>query len=373
MVGASFTKIKDGKFRVCFDYGGKTEDGKRNWKHKTVQTKDEAVRLVTEFNYNQQRGLTVKQIDMTLADHLQYWMAKYVSNNCEETTKYGYENIIENHIAPHLGKVMLQDVRPDMLQDYYQLLKEKGLSANTIRKHHQVLHKALNFALKMDRVYRNVADAVEVPKKVKFTGQSYTVQQVKDLIKSLNGETFTVAIYLALGLGLRRSEVCGLKWEHVDLENRLIHISKVRTATAANNNIIKDTKSLKSARTLHIPGKLYEVLLAQKEWQEKRKELLGSLYHDSGYVYTRDDGETYRVNTLSEQFPKFLEKHGLHKIRLHDLRHTFVSLVYAESKDLKAVSEAAGHADIKVTAEIYTHMMDKTHKETTDIMGRHLE
>ncbi|MFI2856255.1 hypothetical protein ACH6EH_03845 [Paenibacillus sp. JSM ZJ436] len=91
-MAASYSKV-NGKFRVTFEYG-KAEDGKRIRKFKTVDTEAEAIKLKTEFDYNQQRGMLVMKNEFTVAEHLERWMKLYVEENCQETTAYGYRNIV---------------------------------------------------------------------------------------------------------------------------------------------------------------------------------------------------------------------------------------------------------------------------------------
>ena len=368
-MAASFSKVGK-KFRVTYEHG-KDGNGKRIRTFQTAETEAEAKKLVAEFNFNQQRGLLVTQNDVTLAEHLQYWLKVDVENNCQETTIYGYRNIVENHLIPSLGRVKLQELQPVMIQSYYQgLLEKKGLSSNTVRGHHAVLRKALDFALKQQYIYRNVADAVVKPKKGKSIGRSYTPEQAKILLEKVAGTKLEVPVYLALWLGLRREEVTGLQWKHVNLTTRELHIVEVRTAAGNNNNIIKEPKTAKSQRKLYIPDELHQVLTAEKERQEKRKELLGDqVYQNSGYVVVKADGRPYRVNGLSEHFTDFIRKNNLPKIRFHDLRHSYASLMYYAGVDLKAISEIMGHSDIGTTSRIYTHLMDNTFKDKISVMS----
>lgn len=368
-MAASFSKVGK-KFRITYEYE-KGADGKRNRSYETVETEAEAKSLVAEFNYKQQRHLLVMKNDITLADHLRRWMELYVSSNCQETTAYGYKNIVENHIIPYMGEIKLQNLQPAIIQQYYHdLVVQKSLSPNSVRRHHAVLRKALDFALKQQFVYRNVAESVFQPPKIKSEGKSYTPDQVKILLKKVKGTKMEVPVHLAVCLGLRREEITGLRWEHVNLKERILNIVEVRTAAGKNKNIIKEPKTQKSRRTLYIVDEVYDVLVAHKGWQAKRKELLGDLYHDSDYVFVRNDGKPYRVNSVSEHFLDFLRKHGLPKIRLHDLRHTFASVMYAAGVDLKAISGMMGHSDIGTTSRIYTHMFDNTFKEKLSVMSK---
>lgn len=359
------------KFRITFDFG-RDKAGKRIREYATASTEAEAKKLLNEFEYNQQRHLLVQTTDMTLAEFLSHWMDNYVKYNCEETTTYGYKNIIDNHIIPRVGNFELQKLQPVHIQQYYKhLMDEKGLSPNTVHKHHACIRKALDYGLKQQFVHRNVSDAVTLPRKDKFTGQSYTSEQLNTLLDGVRDTNLELPVYLAGYLGLRREEIVGLRWKFIDLENRLIHISEVRTS-AGSVEVIKPPKTDKSKRTLYITDELLEVLIKTKSRQLEYEKMLGDDYHKSDYVFVKDNGKLYRVNYVTTRFKNFLEKSGLPKIRLHDLRHTFASILYEAGVDLKAISEALGHSDLGTTNKIYTHRFDKTHKKTVNAMSEAL-
>lgn len=356
------------KYRVTFEMGFDV-NGKRLRKYTTVPSEREAKKLLTEFEYNQQRNLLVNSSKITLGKFLEHWMENYVKYNCEETTAYGYRNIIR-HVTGYIGSIELEKLQPLHIQQYYKhLMDERGLSPNTVHKHHANIRKALDYALKQQFVYRNVADAVVLPRKIRFEGKAYTKEQLKLLLEKVTGTKLEVPVHLAGLLGLRREEIVGLRWEYVDLKNRLLSIQEVRTS-AGRETIIKAPKTEKSRRTLYIDDDLYEVLLKQQQLQDKWKSVLGNNYSDSGYVYTREDGMPYRVNSVTEQFSTFLEKNQLPKIRLHDLRHTWCSILFNENISLKSISEAMGHSEIGTTSRIYTHSFDKVHKNTVSAMSK---
>ncbi|WP_233281093.1 site-specific integrase [Paenibacillus algicola] len=301
-------------------------------------------------------------------------MDNYVKYNCEETTMYSYKNIIYKHVIPYLGTFELQKLQPVFIQQYYKhLMDDKGLSPNTAHKHHACIRKSLDYALKQQFVHRNVSDdAVTLPKKEKFTGQSYyTKEQLNTLLEMVKDTRLEFPIYSAGYLGLRREEIVGLRWQYVDLAKRLIHIEEVRTS-AGSQEVVKTPKTEKSRRVLFITEELLEVLLKVKSKQDNHKRILGENYMDSGYVFTHDNGKPYRVNYITKAFKDFLEKNNLPKIRLHDLRHTFASILYEAGVDLKAISEALGHSDLGTTNKIYTHRFDKTHKKTVTAMSEAL-
>lgn len=364
---ASYHK-RGAKYIVYFEQG-KDEKGKRIRSTKTVATEEEAIKLKTDFDYKEQRSLLANHNKMTVAGALEYWMDSYVKYNCEETTAYGYRNVIYNHMIPALGTKPVQELQPLDIQRYYKELQDtKNMSPNTVYRHHAVLRKMLDFSLKQQLVYRNVADAVSLPKKRKSIGQAYTKDQLKLLFDKVKGMELELPVLLAGYLGLRRSEITGLKWDCVDFEKRVIRIEEVRTS-AGKESVIKAPKTEKSKRVLHMADELYNLLMKHQMHQKAQKEALGTYYDYTGYVVVRENGKPARVNTVTEQFKAFLEKHELPLIRLHDLRHTFASVLYDAGLDLKAISEALGHSEIGTTSRIYTHVFDKTHKKALEAMS----
>lgn len=360
------------KFRVALDYG-KDATGKRIRKYVTATSEAEAKKLLNEFEYNQQRNLVVATTKMTLREFLVHWVDNYVKYNCEETTAYGYRNILYNHIIPYLGNIELQKLQPVHIQQYYKhLMDEKSLSPNTVHKHHACIRKSLDYGLKQQFVYSNAADAVSLPRKAKYEGKFYRHEELNQLLEKVKEHKLAIPIYLACFLGLRREEIVGLKWKFVDLDNQLLYVTEVRTS-AGSKEIIKAPKTNKSRRTLHITDDLLVVLRNHKQNQEKFKQLLGTEYENSGYVYTHDNGKPYRVNSVTEQFKAFLKKHNLPPLRLHDLRHTFASILSHEGVDIFSISQVLGHSDIGTTSKIYTHLFDKTHKNTIDVISSALK
>ncbi|MDR6720882.1 tyrosine-type recombinase/integrase [Paenibacillus sp. 2003] len=366
-MAGSIQKIGN-KFRLTMEVGVDVK-GRRLRKYKTFQTEREAKKALNDFNYNQERNLLVHTPKLSLSQFLNHWMEVYVQTNCEQTTQYGYKNIIK-HIMSYMGSMFLENLRPDHIQQYYTyLMNEKGLSSNTVHKHHAILHKAFDFGLKQQYVYRNIADAVMLPKKLKYEGQSYTKEQLRLLLELVKGTKLEVPIYLAGLLGMRREEIVGLRWKYVDLDNRILYIHEVRTS-AGKETIIKRPKTEKSRRSLHIDDSLHSILLNHRQLQASWKQSSGANFEDTGYVFTKQDGRPYRVNSITEQFAAFLVKHNLPKIRLHDLRHTWCSILFNEGVSLKSISEAMGHSEIGTTSRIYAHSFDKVHKSTVNAISK---
>lgn len=350
-------------YYVTFDYG-KDENGKRQKPTKTYNSKSEAKKALKEFEANKTKGMLVMPKKTTLQEWLEIWMDDVIVPTRAETTVYGYQKIIDNHLVPELGAIPLQELKAQQIQRYYaKLAKEKGLSQNTIRKHHDLLNTALKLAVKQDVVVINPVDKVETPKLKEADIGFYTPEQLKALLDAVRGDRLEVIVYLGGMMGLRREEICGLSWKNVDLEKRLIHVVQVRTA-AGKDEVIKDPKSRSSKRDISIPDIVLEALIKEKAKQEEYKKLLGKHYFDSDFVAVHENGKPYRPNYLSEVFTRFIERRGFSYVTLHGLRHSFASAANAAGASLFDISKTLGHSNTAITGKIYTHVIDHSHEET---------
>jgi integrase len=352
-------------YYVNMDYG-KDENGKRIKKTKTYHLKSKAREALKEFEADKTKNQLVLPKKETLTDFLQYWMENVVKPYRAPTTYYFYKNMINKYTIPLLGNLPIQEIKPSQIQKYYTtLLKEKHLSPNTVRKHHDMLHLVFSVAVKQDILLRNPVERVETPQKQHHEAKFYDLELLNKLYDIVKNTALEIPVKLAGGLGLRREEICGLRWEHVDFDKCKIRICEARTI-AGSEIIDKDTKNKTSNRTLAIPTDIVELLLRERNRQEKNKQYLGDLYQDSGFVIVRDDGKPYRPNYLSGKFKKVIDDNKLQKLTLHGLRHTFASVANSLGITLFEIGKVLGHSTPSTTGMIYTHMFDDTHEATLE-------
>ena len=177
----------------------------------------------------------------------------------------------------------------------------------------------------------------------------------------------------ALGLytGMRRGELCGLKWDCIDFEKNTIRV-KLNRLNVGADVVVKQPKTESSERTINMVPELKSVLLQEKEIQRQNEKLLQSEYHTEGYVICFNNGKEVRPNYLSEMFKAWFdrpENKDLHSITPHELRHSFVALAIAAGVPLYEISQALGHGDIGITSRIYAHLLDSSHVNATESMA----
>lgn len=364
MAYGSITQRGD-KYRVCFDYGIDRE-GNRVRKYRTFDTKRDAIRAFNEHKVKMDKGTQIMPSEYTFAQWLDYWYKDIILPQIEETTAYGYRGMIENYLKPQLGEIRLQKLTARDIQQYYTwLMDEKKLSPNTVIKHHNLLTNTLNAAERQEYITKNPMRAVSPPKKRQREAKFYTPEQLGILLDKAVGTRLELPVFICAYLGLRRGELCGLRWSDVDLEHQTITIENTRTQ-AGKKEIEKGTKTASSTRTLYLPDTLCDMLKAAKEHQQACRAEYKNAYDDNDYVVVMEDGRPFRPNYLSELFGKFLADNDLPKIVLHELRHTFASLSNQAGIPAYNIGKALGHSTPATTQKIYTHLLDQTHTQAVE-------
>jgi len=372
MAHGSVMKLENGKYRVCLEYGF-DENNKRIRKHKTFESKKDAELALSRHNVAMEDGGAVLPRNMTLEEWLRYWLTNIYAFRAAETSLYAYKNMIEKHIIPALGKHTLQKLRAMHVQNYYNMLmKEKGLSSNTVIKHHDLLNNALSAAVKQEYVVRNIMIGVERPKKIRHEAKIYNPEQLQKLFELVQDTRLEIVVKLGAYLGLRREEICGLQWNNVDFERKIIYIVLARTQ-AGSKIVETNTKTYASERKLYMPYGLEVSLKKEKEKQDKNRAALGAGWIDTDFVVVWENGKPYRPNYISKLFTSFLKNNGLPKIILHELRHTFASLSNEAGVQEFNIGKAMGHANVGTTKKIYTHLFDTRHTAAVNAVANMID
>ena len=301
---------------------------------------------------------------LTLGEWLEDWLERVIRPNREETTYYGYKCIVRNHVIPAMGKIPLARLEPRRIQAYYGWLRmEKRLSSNTVYKHHILLHTALKTAFRQQILPENPVDRVEAPRLSPPRQSFYNTEQLRALLRAVRGHRLELVVRLAGCLGLRRSEICGLRWENVDLEREIIYIRHVLTA-AGSTVVAKQPKTPHSIRKLGVAGlKELQALLRRERARQAECAMYAEDWVDSGYVVVRWNGNPTDPNQVTYDLHSFLERNRLPPVTLHGLRHTFASLANSARVPLLDIGKTLGHKDSVITGRVYTHIFDQTHQE----------
>ena len=281
----------------------------------------------------------------------------------EKTTFSSYTQMVKGKIAPYFRNtgLTLDGIQAKHIQSFY-LHELKTVSPGTVIHYHANIHKALKYAVKMDLIPFNPADKVERPKKQKYIADYYRLEELEQLFEATKDHPYSLLIQITAFYGLRRSEALGLRWDAIDFEQGTISVKRTVTSTIIDGKYQEfeqqSAKTKSSLRTLPLIGSFREYFMQVKEAQELNKQVCGNCYNYEydGFVFVDELGERMRVEYLTNAFPKFLESHGLRRMRFHDLRHSCASLLLANGVPLKHIQEWLGHSDFTTTANIYAHL-----------------
>lgn len=245
---------------------------------------------------------------------------------------------------------------------------DEGLSVCTMKKHSAILYGALAEAYKKDMIAANPADKVTLPGKKKFYGQSYSVEEVQQLLSVLNDDPIRPAVILAVMYGLRRSEAVGLRWKDIDFKNKTMTICNTVTRMATVHEL-EETKNESSHRTPPLIPGTEEYLQSLRREQKETMLLCGNRFDDSCHVCTWPDGRSLQPDYVSQHFNQVLKKNNFRVIRYHDLRHTAGSMLLQKGIDIKTIQHFLGHSQASTTVNIYLHSISNGTVDAANAIG----
>jgi len=314
------------------------ETGKRRYYWKGgFRTKKEAQEHLVRVLAEMQQG-AYRSERMTVAQLLDLWLA---NKQIVEATRDHYARSARR-VAAYLGRVDVRSLRPEHLQQMYAAMRADGATASMMVKAYQVIHQALDAAVRMGIIPRNPHDLVPTPKPPQREVSALTPEQVRRLLDVAKGSCVENMLVLVLTTGLRRGEIAGLRWDDVDLERGLITVRH----SMDQRRQLRPTKTARGRRPVELTAPAIEAL--RREKAKGRSDV---------WVFATKNGTPWFPQNISAEFRRLLDKAGLRGVRLHDLRHTHATLMLLAGANPKVVQERLGHADVRTTLNIYSHVL----------------
>jgi integrase len=320
-------------------------NGKKKTKKSKVQ--GEVKKWLLEQRKAVQDNTYIDARDTTLGAFLDRYMKDVAAHTLKPKTISSYTYIIEKHIKPQIGSVKLTELRPEQLQALYSEKMNSGLSRRTVMYIHQVLHKALNQALKWGVVARNVTEMADHPTAKRSTPEILSADQAKMFLEHLKKDRLYALYLLAIAGGFRQGELLGLHWEDVDLKSGQIHVNHTVQELRGVGLVISEPKTDSSRRTVPIPKMAVEALQTLYDASSEHK----------GLIFTTKNHTPFSQRNLLRHFHDTLHELGLPTMRFHTLRHTFASLMLSQNVHPKVVQEMLGHSTITLTLDTYSHLI----------------
>ncbi len=290
-------------------------------------------------------------------------MRHQVSSN----TASNYRSMAELHIKPTLGRKKVAHLTTADVDRLLSKKSDSGLSVSTVGRIRNVLSQALDQGIRWGSVHRNVASLSRSPKGVRAEGRSLTPEQAQTLLCATRGHRNEILYALMLATGLRRGEALGLQWRDFDEDNGIMLIR--RQLTREDGVLFnKDTKTAKSRRAINLPAPLILKLKSHRAIQNEMRLRLGKAWTNSGHIFTTSIGTPIDPRSISREFREICRDAGIGDWHPHELRHSAASLMLAQGVKLQVVSEILGHSSIRMTADVYGHILAPDRKAAADAM-----
>ena len=320
------------------------------------------------------KGKTLNLTDMTFKEYSDLFIKNYCIPNVSKITTKGYQTFL-SHIIPIIGDIKLKDISTFMLDIMYQKIKKgkkgKELSNKSLIHYYNLISVMFRQAKKWKLVEFNPNEDATKPKLTKKSRNYYDEENVKKLYKCLEQEPikYRTIITLALDSGIRRSELCAIKWNDIDFKNNTLYIDN---SLKVIDGVVDELKAKTdySIRTIELGNNTMELLLEYKNWQERYKKTIGDKWVETNRVFTDKYGNYMYPSTTNNILQKVIKKYDLPKITFHELRHTCASILNGNGVNAKAISDRLGHADASITLNTYTHSFDESKKECAKVFDK---
>jgi integrase len=354
----------DGTWYLRVELARPTGGSRRQRREKFVGTKVEALKRLRELLREVEMGGYADSARLSVADVAHRWLETKEHRLAASTFAF-YAGHVRLYIIPTLGSLRAETLRPAHIEAAIAQLarggrndRQKGLlSARTVAHCLNTVRTMLRWAVKMGMLVRNVAESVDPPRSERHEMQALDAAGVAAVLEAAAETELQTAIAVAVGTGLRRGELLGLRWSDVDLTaNRLAVRRSVERVSGVTRT--KPPKTLRSARTIALPPFIADILRSEHAKHAARCLNRGSGRDEDGWVFVRINGSQWEPGAFSLAFARFVKHKKLPHVRFHDLRHSFGTLALASGVDLQTVSRALGHESVAITSRIYVHAVE---------------
>ena len=367
-------KREDGRWEGRIVVGHKN-NGNPIYRYVLAKTQAELTQKLHDMIETYRDADLSAECNMPLSEWLDKWINEYITCYVRPNTLFSYTAMINNQINPYLGNRPLSALTTQEIQKFYNTIKKNGrvksdqkhgtgLADSMVRKVHLMLHEALDMAVKQRLLVSNPTNGTTLPKNNYAPKQILNDKQLNRFIEAIKTDKrWCDFFYTEITTGLRKGEICGLKWEDFDEQYGTLKIKRSIGKTVNGVMLIGETKTETGSREILLPPSTVELL---------RRRKISSV---SEWIFPnlRDMEKPMNPQCAYGRLKTILKQAGLPSIRFHDLRHTFATHAIAGGVDAKTLSGILGHANASFTLDNYTHVTTDMQKSAARIVGNFMD
>ena len=313
-------------------------------------------------------GRLVVGRDQPVSTYLERWLNDAARPSIRVKTYEDYDLCVRR-LIPLIGRVKLRALSPEHIQQALGTLSSRGLAPRTVKQVHMVLRRALKQAVLWRLLPSNPSDAVKPPRTPRVEHTVLNEEQTRRLLEASKGTRQYALFVLLATTGCRVGEALGLRWSDIDFERSMATVRRGLQMQRGVGLVFVEPKTARSRRPLPLPPETLAALRAHRQSQNRDRSRVGSLWTETGLVFTTPIGGPRNPRNLFEPFASALKRAGLPHIRIHDLRHGAATHLLTKGVHPKVVQDLLGHSTIAITLDTYSHVMPALAKEASGLMS----
>lgn len=342
---------------------GKDENGKQIKPYKKAATKEEAEALLIQMKAEYLNKEFILPSEMRLDEYVEEWYQAYIVNQRSESTILDYREIMDRYIIPTWGNIKIQALNTLDIQKKFNAwsmkspLSNKPLAEETLKHIKRVFNTSLNKALELELLKRNPLKGVTIGKnKNKKEVQVLSEIEISELFHAVKNTDMELIVTFLFDTLARRSELLGTRWSDLNMETGELTIQHTYIRTLEGSKFKDGTKSQSSKRTMILTDHTMDLLRKERLKQKENKLKLGKEYEENNLIICQLNGRPYQASSMTQKWRRTLKKNGIRHIKLHGSRHSSITQMATMGIHPKYVQERAGHKNIDITMNIYTHV-----------------
>ncbi|MHB1488453.1 MAG: tyrosine-type recombinase/integrase [Acidimicrobiales bacterium] len=364
-------ELRPGVWELRVSLGYDPETGKRHQVSKTFHGGARAADAALRDLVDRQSPGRTDGMGVTVGQLLDRWMEECERLDLSPTTVRNYRSQVNGTIRPRLGKLKLHQLTPKHLDDLYGALKDAGKSPKTTRNVHAIPSAALHQAVRWGWLRENIAERAKPPRVSNRRVTAPAVDVVQQVIEEAERRDPRLAplLMLAALTGMRRGELCALRWSDVNLDVGVLDVAR-SVVVAPGGLAEKSTKTDRSRKVALDPVGIALLTAHRKRVEDWIAEAGGTLADDAFVFSPFVEAVTpFRPDNVTSFFIRVRDAVGAPHVRLHDLRHFATQLIHA-GMDIRTVADFLGHSDPSLTLRVYSHAIEERNRAAATIMGQ---
>ncbi len=331
-------------------------DGTRQEIRKVRDTQGAVRRELTKLKTKQDAHRLVVAGKGSVRNWLDVWLDTFVRPNRAPATFEGYHRLLKQNVPDSIGTMPLTRLAPETLQRHFNTIAEKhGRTAELLRS---VLRSAFNKAVKLHRLEANPVLGTDAVQYKRLETTPFTSEEAQRFLRAAEDDRLGALFTIAVSLGLREGEVCGLKPEDVDLGNRVVHVRRslkwLKLPGEKEGHWLEGEPKQHSRGDLPMTEAIYRALVRHiARRQKEASETKG--WRDSGYLFTSVTGAPLHARNLLGAFHAVCTAANVPKIRFHDTRHTAGTMLHLQGANPFVIQKVLRHSQL-VTTRRYVHV-----------------